>query len=104
MGCLTLITLFACFKTIKVPIDKFGGGEKYSEDEKINREENKQITEMKRRSLFKFNTSSDIIIVLSITLIGHSFVPDILTNQITLIIFLAGIVALGFKLGLVDLK
>lgn len=104
MGCLTLITIVACIKTIKAPIDKFGGGDEYSKDEQVNKEINKHITEMKRKSLFKFNTSSDIIIVLSVSLIAHFFVPDVLTNQVTLLIVAACIVGLGIKIGTNDLK
>ena len=84
--------------TIKAPIEKFGGGPDHSP------EANKQITEMKRKSLFKLNINSSIILVISIALIGHFFVPEVLTNQVTLLIVAAAIVSPGIKLGTTDLK
>ena len=90
---LTIIVGLSCWVTIKAPIDKFGGGPEHSE------QANKDIVEMKKRSLFKLLGNNYIIIIIVIALIGNMVIPKVFSDQIALVIVIAGITSLGIKIG-----
>jgi hypothetical protein len=96
LGIVSIVSIvYVTFLTVKYSqIEKFGGGPKH--DEIVNRE----INELKRKTIFKLITNFFIVVILGITLIGNILTPEAITNPITLAIFIAGITSLGIKLGL----
>lgn len=95
IGILSLIALtYISFLPIKnAPLDKFGGGEKHTD------EVNKHINELKRKTIFRLIINSVLITTMSLVIIANLLIPETITNQITLIIFIACLTSLGIKLG-----
>ena len=90
-----VLMVYVTFLTVKYSqIEKFGGGPAHTDIV------NKEINELKRKTIFKLITNFFIIVILGLTLIGNVLSPEAITNQITLAIFIAGITSLGIKLGI----
>jgi len=90
-----VLIVYVTFLTVKYSqIEKYGGGPEHSESV------NKEINELKRKTIFKLITNFFIVVILGITLIGNFLAPDAITNQITVAVYIAGITSLGIKLGL----
>ncbi len=93
MICLVMI-VYISFLTVKhSQIDKFGGDSTFPPDLI------KEINELKRKTIFKLITNFFILTVIAVALIGNILNPEALSNQITLVIFIAGVTSLGIKLG-----
>jgi hypothetical protein len=89
-----ILIVYVTFLTVKYSqIEKFGGGPELSETV------NKEINELKRKTIFKLITNFFIVVILAITLVGNILVPEAINNQITIAIYIAGITSLGIKLG-----
>ncbi len=90
-----VLIVYITFLTVKFSqIEKFGGGPEHSEVV------NKEINDLKRKTIFKLITNFFIVVILGLTLIGNFLAPEAINNQITLAVYIAGITSLGIKLGI----
>lgn len=93
MICLVIVTFISFLPIKHSQIEKFGGGAEQTP------EVNKDISELKRKTIFKLIVNFFIVIIITITLIANILVPDTITNQVALIIFVAGVTSLGIKIS-----
>ncbi len=93
MICLVLLAYISFLPIKHSQIDKFGGGPGHSD------EVNKDINELKRKTIFKLIVNFFIVIIIAITLIANILAPEAITNQVALIVFIAGVTSLGIKIG-----
>lgn len=90
--CLVFISFIAYLPIKKSPIDKFGEGKTF--------EETTVIGELKRKTLFKQIANFFIVIIMVTTIISNAIIPETISDQVTLVIFIACITSLGIKIGI----